>query len=177
MSIRNMFALALLAASGVWAQVPDAPQSQDEASARRARAEAMRGDAGRALAAEQAACRERFLVNDCLEKAQKAHTRKMIEARTLEQGARDYERAAKRREVEAGEAARAAELSGRAAAQEADGERHRAEEARRAEARERKLAEKEAQAAEGRRQMAAEQAARKARLEARARKDAARAAR
>lgn len=177
MSIRRMFALLLLVlpVAGVQAAAP-APQSLEEAAAQGAQADAMRAEAEQRYVAEQARCYGKFLINDCLENARKAHSAALVEARTLEKGARDFERAVHRQEVEAREAQRAAEQPARADDEHTAGERYRAEEARRAEARAAKLADKERQAAEGRRRVAAEQAARQAKQEARARQDAERAA-
>lgn len=179
MHIRSMFALALLAVPLACAQAAEgapAPQSLDEAVAQRAQADAMRAEAERRYAAEQDACYGKFLVSDCLEKARKRHSTALIEARTLEKGARDFEREAQRQEAAAKDAQRAVEQPAREAEQREAGERYRAEEARRAEERAAKIADKERQAAEGRRKAAAEQAARQAKQEARARQDAERAA-
>ena len=164
----------------VRAQVPEAavqpPMSLEEARAQRASAEVLKSEAQQHYAAEQDACYKKFLVNDCLDAAKTVYTGSMLKVRELDQASREVEREARRREVEAKEATRAAELPQREAEQQAQAERHRAEEAGKAAERERKLADKARQAEEGRRKSAAEQAARREKLEKRAKEDAERAA-
>ena len=88
---------------------PPVPKTLEEADAQRARASEMRSQAEKTLAAEQAACYQKFLVNSCLDDAKKKYTRTSIEARELDQPARDFQRDAKRKEVEAKEQKRAAD--------------------------------------------------------------------
>lgn len=176
--VRHFLLVGLIAANAAWAQTPEAsaPLSLEEARAQRVRAEALKSVAQKRYAAEQDACYKKFLVNDCLESAKASYTGSMLKARELDKAGRDVEREAHRREVEAKEATRAAELPQRDAEQQAQAERYRAEEAGKAAERERKLAEKARQAEEGRRKTAAEQAARQEKLERRAKEDAERAA-
>jgi colicin import membrane protein len=180
MHIRNLLAACLIVAPAAWAQMPTpasaAPLSLEEAHAVRVRAEAMKAEAERRYAADQAACYQKFLVNDCLDAVRVPYTKAMIEARELDKTGRDVEREARRQELDAKDAARAAEAPQRAAEQQAEAERYRAEEAAKAAERQRKLADKAKQAEEGRRQAAAEQAARQEKLAKRAREDAERAA-
>ncbi len=154
------------------APAPEIPQTLEQASAQRARAAAMRDEAERRHEAEKNACYSKFLVNDCLADAKKRYTATIVEARRLDQPARDFEREARRRDVEAEEAQRLADQPAREAEQKASAERFRAEEAAKASARQQKLAEKARQAEEGRQKTAAEQARRQAKLEKRARQDA-----
>ena len=175
-------AASLFFAHAAWAQAPEAepvaqPASLEEAHALRARAEVLRGEAGQRHLLEQDACYKKFLVYDCLDDVKKRYTAAMLQARSLDQAGRDFEREAQRQAVDAKEAARAAESPQRDAAQQSQSERYHAEEAGKAAERERKLADKARQAEEGRRKTAAEQAARRQKLEQRAKEDAERAAR
>ncbi len=161
-----------------WAEVPPPqPQTLEEAGAQRQRAASMRAEAERRHEVEQKDCHTRFLVNDCLAAAKKRYTAAIIEARRLDQPARDFEREAKRQEVEAKEAQRLTDQPRREAEQQESAERFRAQEAAQAAAREQKLATKAAKAEEGRRKEAARQAKRQARIEKRAQQDAEREAR
>lgn len=117
-------------------------------------------------------CHTRFLVNDCLAAAKKRYTATIIEARKLDQPARDFQREAKRQEIEAKEAQRLADQPRREAGQQESAERFHAEEAAKTAAREQKLAAKAAKAEEGRRREAARQAKRQAKQEKRAQQDA-----
>ena len=154
----------------------EVPQTLEEAKAQRARAESMRTAAEREYKAEENRCYGKFLVNDCLEAARKRRTAAIVEARQLEQPARDFERQARHQELEAREKQGLADQPQREAEQRERGERYRAEQAAKAAERERKLADKARQAEEGRKKTAAEQARRQAKLEKRARADAERAA-
>lgn len=174
--------LLLLISTPLWAQTPamepapEVPQTLEQADAQRERASRMRDEADKQLATEQAACYKKFLVNDCLADAKKRHTQTMIDARKIDNPAWDFQREAKRAEVEAKEAKRAAELPQREVDQQQQAESYRADEAARAAARDQKIADKALKAEEGRQKAAAEQAKRKAKLEKRAQKDAERAA-
>ncbi len=148
------------------------PQTLEEAAAQRAQARELRAEADRRLRAEENLCYAKLLVADCLSAARKRHTALVVEARKLEQPAREFERQAKRQDLADKEAQRAAEQKGRTTADEERAERHRAEEAAKAAEREQKLAEKAKKAEDGRRKTAAEQAQRQAKHERRARKDA-----
>jgi hypothetical protein len=179
MLIRSALAAILLFGSSAWAQTTtasDGPQTAEQAAAQRVQIDTLRIQAERRYAEEQNACYRQFLVSDCLAAAKKIHSRTLIEARTLEKGVRDFERAEHRRTVEAKEAARAAELAERDAEQPAQTQHYRAEEARKAAEREHRLADKERQAVEGRKKTEAAQAARQERLAKRAKQDADRAA-
>lgn len=178
MRIQILLLITLLAPGVLLAQTPAASPppslSLEEAHAQRERAETLKSEAQQRYEREQADCRQKFLVNDCLEAARNRYTQTLNEARTLDKAGRDVERAAHREEVEAKEAQRAAEAPQRAAEQAAQAVAYRAEEARKAAERERKLAEKEKQAAEGRKRIAAEEAERRKKLADRARDEAAR---
>jgi len=140
--------VSLSISCAVWAEVsPPLPQTLEEAGAQRQKAASMRAEAERRHEAEQKNCYTRFLVNDCLAAAKKRYTATIIEARQLDQPARDFERAAKRQEVEAKEAQRLADQPRREAGQQESAERFRAEEAAQTAAREQKLATKAAKAA------------------------------
>lgn len=153
------------------AEVP-APQTLEEAKAQRERASALRAEAEHRLDSERKQCYSKFLVNDCLAAAKKRYTATILEAREIDQPARDFEREAKRQEVDAKEAQRLADQPRREAEQKESGERFRAEQAAKTAERERKLAAKAAQAEEGRRKAAAEQAKRQAKQEKRASEEA-----
>ena len=153
------------------APVPE-PRTLDEANAQRARAEQMRRDADARYAEEQQACYAKFLVNDCLDAAKKKRTATMIEARELDLPAREFQRDAKRADVNASEQKRADEAPQRAAEQQQQAEAFRAEEARRAAEREQKIADKARQAEEGRKKTAEEDARRAQKLAERAKRDA-----
>lgn len=176
MRVGGWLLVSLVMSGAAWADelapAPEIPQTLEQASAQRARAAAMRDEAERRHEAEKNACYSKFLVNDCLADAKKRYTATIVEARRLDQPARDFEREARRRDVEAEEAQRLADQPAREAEQKASAERFRAEEAAKASARQQKLAEKARQAEEGRQKTAAEQARRQAKLEKRARQDA-----
>lgn len=179
--MRVVLMVLLWMSCAAWAEPPSppvpVPQTLEEAGAQRERAASMRADAARRLTAEQAQCYAKFLVNDCLVAARKRYTAAIVEARRLDQPARDFEREAKRQEVEAKEAQRIADQPRRESEQQENAERFRAEQAAKASASEQKLAEKTIKAEEGRQKAAAEQAKRQAKLEKRARQDAEREAR
>ena len=148
------------------------PQTLDEANAQRARAEQMRRDADARYSEEQQACYAKFLVNDCLDAAKKKRTAAMIEAREIDLPAREFQRDAKRAELDARDQKRADEAPQRAAEQEQQAEEFRATEARRAAEREQKIADKARQAEEGRKKTAEEDARRAQKLAERAKRDA-----
>ena len=85
-------ALAAFALAPLAHAAPPAPRTLEEADAQRARASEIRNQAEKNLAAEQAACYQKFLVNSCLEDAKKKYTNTVIEARQLDQPARDFQR-------------------------------------------------------------------------------------
>ena len=168
-------ALTTLAAPAlVRAQTAPAPvpQTIEEADAQRARAEQMRRDAEQRYVDEQQLCYAKFLVNDCLDAAKKKRTAAQIEARELDLPAREFQRAARRAEVDAKEQKRADEAPQRAAEQEQQAEEFRATEARRAAEREQKIADKARQAEEGRKKTAEEDARRAQKQAERAKRDA-----
>lgn len=180
MHIRSLLAAGLLLSSPlVQAQATvDAalPQTREQAAVVRAQAEAMRVEAQRVYKVEQDACYKIFLVNSCLEDARKKHTQAVINARKLEQPAREFLRAEDRRDLEVKEAARKANIVSREASQKEQAESYRQDEADKAVARDEKQAAKARKAEAGRQKTAAEQAKRQAKLEKRAQKDAERAA-
>lgn len=173
--------VALLSSPLIWAETPapaeiPIPQTLEQADAQRERVKQMRDEADRNYESEQKACYKKFLVNSCLDDAEKRHTQAMIDARELDIPAREFQREAKRAEVEANEAQRAANLPRRKAEQKEQAEQYRADEAAKAEKRAKKKADKELKAAENRQKLAAEQAKREAKQEKRAKQDAERAA-
>ena len=182
MHIRRLLIVVLLFSHSIWAQTQattpetEIPQTLEQATAQRERAAQMRKESDALFASEQDACYKKFLVNSCLDDAKKRHMQTTIEARKLDSAGRDFQREAKRAEVEAKEAKRATDLSARAAEQKAQTETYRAEEAARAAAREEKIAAKARKAKASRQKTAAEQAKRQAKQEKRAQKDAERAA-
>jgi len=179
MNIRRLLARSLLIAlpslgASAWAQNAAAPvpQTLEEANAQRARATQMHDAAEQNFIAEQEACYAKFLVNSCLDDAKKRRTAALIEARQFDIPAREFQREAKRAEVDAKDAQRAADAPRRAAEEQAQAEKFRADEAARAAEREKKIANKARQAAEGRQNSAAEQAQRQAKQAERAKRDA-----
>jgi colicin import membrane protein len=172
---------SLWVSCAAWAAAPEpaqeVPQTLEAAAEQRARAASMRAEAERRHQADQDRCYTKWLVNDCLAVAKERYTASIVEARKLDQPARDFERQAKRQEVEAKEAQRAADQPRREAEQQESAERHRAEEAAKASAREKKLADKARKAEQGQQNAAAEQARRQAKLQKRAQQDAEREAR
>ena len=83
----------LLASPLLWAQQAGdpapMPQTLEQAEAQRQQAEAMRKDAERRYAAEEAACYKKVLVNPCIDAAKERHTKTIVEARRLEAPARN----------------------------------------------------------------------------------------
>ena len=154
-----------------------APQTLEQANAQRLQAKQMQDSAEKNLVAEQAACYKKFLVNSCLEDAKKKYTNTVIEARQLDQPARDFQREHKRAEVEAKEKQRASDNAQRAIDQQQQATDYRNKEAERAAERERKKAAKAEKAAAGRAKRAEEEAQRQKKNEERARRDAQRAER
>lgn len=148
------------------------PQSAEEAEAQGRRAESLRQEAENRHAAEQAACHQKILVNPCLEDAKKRYTQAIVEARQLDLPAREFQREARRADVEAAKARKAAERPTRDAEQQKQSARHRTEEAAKTAGREQKMTEKERKAEENRKKLAQEQANRQVKAEARARKHA-----
>jgi len=163
--------------AGAQTPAPEIPQTLEQAIAQEQRASAMRKAAADQHLEDQAACYKLFQVSSCLEKAKKRYTQSIIDARNIEIPAREFQREAKRADVEAKEAQRAADLPRREAEQKTQATTFRADEALKAAEREKKIADKARQAAEGRQKSAAEQAERKARNQERAENDAKRAAR
>ena len=183
MHIYPLFLLILIISPSLWAQTPDTrpvehepPQTLEQASAMRQRAKQMNNEADAAYASEQEECYKKFLVNRCLDAAKKRRTQTTIEARKLDSAGRDFQREAKRAEVEAEETRRTADLATRSTEQKAQAETYRTEEAAKVSAREQKIAKKAQQAEAGRKKTAAEQAKRQAKEEKRAKREAERAA-
>ena len=183
--IPGLFVILLLLSSTLRAQTPApgagaapaGPQTLEQASAQRERAKALRKSAEDRYTVEQDACYRKILVSSCLEDAKNRYTQSVIEARNVDIPAREFQREARRAEVDAKEAKRVADRPHREAEQKEQGKEFRSTNELRAAEREAKIAAKAQQAAEGRRKLAAEQAQRQARQEERARKDAERAAR
>jgi hypothetical protein len=177
---RNLLIALLIVSPPILAQAPEAGASStmslEEARALRVRAETLKIEAGKRHQADQEACYKSFLVNDCLATARATHTASLIQARELDKTGRDVEREAHRREVEAKESARAADLPQQQANQQIQAARYRDDEANKAAERERKLADKARQAEEGKLRTAAEQSAHRQKQERRAKEDAERSA-
>lgn len=180
MPVHRLLAGSLLIASlcfcpVLWAQTAaaaDLPQTLDEANAQRARAVQMRDAAEQNFIAEQQACYDKFLVNSCLDDARKRRTQALIDARNVDLPGREFQREAKRAEVDAKEQKRAAEAPQRAAEQQQQAAEYRVEESARAAEREKKIAEKAAMAAEGRQKTAADQKKQQEKQAQRAKRDA-----
>lgn len=180
--IRSFLIVLLIACYPLRAQTlsateaPEAPKTLEQAAAQRARAEQMRKDADSRFAAEEKACYKKILVNDCLDKAKKARTPKILEARKLDSAARDFQREARRADAKAKEAKRLADLPAREIQMKERSASYRADEQAKLAEREKKIAAKAEKAAQGRQKAAEEQARRVAKNEKRAKKDAERAA-
>ena len=168
-------ALMLLASTSQAAADAPVPRTLEEANAQRDRASAMRKEADARYTTEQAECYKKFLVNSCLEDAKKRRTEATLEARKIDNPARDFQRDAKRSDVEAKEAKREADKPVREAEQKAQGEQYRTDEAAKAAARKQKMADKAEKAAKNRQKMAEDRAKYQEKLAARAKKDAERA--
>lgn len=171
--------LLIVAAAPALAQLDSRPLSAAERSEKLGRASVLEGEADReqkaaeaALKAENEVCYKKFLVSDCLDAAKRKHTAAMRAAKNKELEAGELERDVKRRDVAADDARRAAEAPAKEAKQKAQAESYRAEEAAKAQARAEKQAKKEQKAAEGRRKHAEEQAKRQKKLEKHAAKEA-----
>ena len=166
----------LLASQPLWAQKAGdpapMPQTLEQAEAQRQQAEAMRKDAERRYAAEEAACYKKILVNPCIDAAKERHTKTIVEARRLEAPAREFQRESRRGDVEAEKGRRAAEVPAREAERQERAERYRAGEAAKAADREEKRLDKERKAEENRKKLAEEQAKRTLKEEKRAKKQA-----
>lgn len=181
--IPGLFAIFLLVSPALQAQTPatgNAPvglQTLEQASAQRERATAMHKSAEERYAVEKDACYRKVLVSSCLADAKNRYTRSVIEARNVDIPAKEFQREARRAEVNAREAQRVVDSPRREAEQKEHGKEFRSTNEIRAAEREQKIAGKAQQAAEGRRKLAAEQAQRQARQKEREKKDAERAAR
>ena len=182
MIIRHLLAISLFTICPVWAQTPVSdstlvvPQTLEEAATHRERAKTIRDSAEKRHVADQAACYKKFLVNGCLEDVKKSYTQAMIEARKLDNPARDFQREAKRSEQAAKEEKRRADLSLRTIDQKEQAEKFRSAEAAKTVERTKKEAARAQKAQAGRKKTAEEQVKRQARQEKNAKKDAERAA-
>ena len=172
--IRSLSALSLLVSPALWSQTlaPELPQTLEQAAAQRARAAQMVNEADKRYADEKAICYTKFLVNGCLADASKRHTDALIEARNVDIPARDFQREARRTDVEVKEAKREADRPVRDADQKEQAEGYRADEVAKAAEREKKIAAKEQQATETRQKLAEEQAKRQAKQQQREKRDA-----
>lgn len=168
-----------LVLSGLACAADVVPMSAAEKQQKLARAAALKEESARIereadarYRAEQKACYEKFLAASCLEEAKKQHTQASREAsrRGIEGG--ELEREVRRNEVAVRDAQRAAEAPKRVAEQQAQGEAFRDTEAKKADARAAKIAEKQKQAAEGRKQRAEDQARQERKLKEHAEKQA-----
>lgn len=168
--------VALCTSLLAWADEPpaaaEAPKTLEQAVLQRERADAMRAAAELRYAAEQNECYGKFLVNSCLVDAKKRYTASIVEARQIDQPAIDFERAARRQDLEAKEAQRAADALVRQADEQESTQQFRAEQAAKLAERDARLADKARKAEEGRAKTAADQAKRQAKLDKRARQDA-----
>ena len=181
MPTHRLLIVFLMFSHSIWAQTPDSPemelpQTMAQATALRERATQMSKESDAIFASEQEACYQKFLVNSCLDSAKKRHTQITIEARKLDSAGRDFQREAKRADVEAKEAKRASDFSVRDAEQKVQADAYHEKEAAKAAARKEKIAAKARKAEAGRQKTAAEQAKRQAKQQKRALKDAERAA-
>jgi hypothetical protein len=149
-----------------------APQTLEQAETQLRRAEAMRDEAERRYAAEEAACHRKILVGGCLEDARERHMQAIIDARRLEIPAREFKRTSRRAEVEEEKSRQAAERPAREAKQRERAERYRTEEAGKAAEREQRRLKKERKAEEKRQKLAEQQAERKSKADERAKRRA-----
>lgn len=172
--IVGLSALFLLLSPALRAQTTplEVPRTLEQAAAQRERATQMVNEADRRYAADKAVCYTKILVNGCLADASKRHTDALIEARNVDIPARDFQREARRAEVEAKEAKREADRPIRDVEQKEQAEAFREDEATKTAEREKKIAAKEQQAAEGRQKLAEEQAKRQAKQQQREKRDA-----
>lgn len=126
---KTLMLIALTVAATAAAQTVPPPDSRD-AKLERARqlheqATAIRDAADRRHAETDAACRQKFFVNSCLEDARQARLDETLKARELDKQARELEREVKRRDVAEREAQRARDAPERAAAAAARAEKNR----------------------------------------------------
>ncbi|MFA7292317.1 MAG: hypothetical protein WC023_08715 [Rhodocyclaceae bacterium] len=171
--------LMSLLAVPAFAQVDSQPMSEMERQGKLDQARSLRDESARmqkaadaSLKAKNEICHKKFLVSSCLEDAHKAHIAESRAAKRKDLEAGELERDVKRRDVAVKDAKRAAEMPKREADQKAQGEAYRANEAKRADDRAAKMAKKEQKAAEGRRKHAEAQLKHQQKLEAQARKEA-----
>jgi hypothetical protein len=151
------------------------PKTIEEADAQRERASKMRSAAKKRYERESAACYEKFLVNDCLDGAKKRRTQTMIEARTLDAPAREFQQNAKRADAAAKAKQREVERIAREAEHEKQAADFHAKEASEAQQREAKIGEKESKTREARQKSAREASKRQARQKSREKREAKRA--
>jgi hypothetical protein len=149
---------------------PPVPRTPEEAEAQRRKADAMRKEAERRYAEEEAGCYRRIRVNDCRDEARERRTKTLVEARRIDAPAMEFQRESKRGEIEAEKDRRADERSAREARQKERAASHRAEESAKAAERDRKRLDKERKAEEKRKKRAGEEARRRLEAEKRAQK-------
>lgn len=153
------------------------PRTLEEADAQRKRASELREAADARFAEEEQACYKKFLANKCVDEARTRYRQSVIYARKLDIPAREFQREARRAEVDGKTAKRVAEQPARDAERQQQIEDFHAETSTKAAERKAKLEEKARQAEEGRLKRAQERADYEERKKDWARKDAERAAR
>jgi len=175
MHIRSLLALALMLTQA-WAaaQTTDAPSglTLDQARAQRDQAKTMKAQARKTYDTDVKACQSKAIAIGCVSSAKDRRAEIFKQADALELEGRTVERETLRREAEAKAAKREAEAPGREAKDQADAERFRENEARRATEREKRQAEEPAKLESRHDKVAAEKAARERKLEKQRKKDA-----
>jgi hypothetical protein len=147
--MRLLAALIISLTGTAWAQsaVEFAPGEREQidtkAHALRQQAESMRHEADKQQKIEHDACWKKFLVNSCMDDAKQRRTERIIEARKVEQEARDLERGLRQREAEIRAARWAEEQPRKDAEAAARAERNRQDQQTAMERVERKRAEAE----------------------------------
>lgn len=168
MHIRIFLAVGLMLTQA-WAvaQAPDAPSSLSlhEARAQRAKARTMKAQAKKTYDADVKVCQSKAIAIGCTSSAKDRRAETLKRADALELEGRTVERETLRREAAAKAAKREAEAPVRQARDQADAERFRDSEAKRAAERERRQAGESARLESHRRKLAADQAAHQKKLE------------
>jgi colicin import membrane protein len=168
--------LVLLLIVGAPLQAQENPlpvlRTPGQAEAQREQADAIRKQAQQRYAEEEAACQQKILVNACLDEAKERHTKALMEARRIDNPAKEFQREFRRGEVEAEKKRQAAERANREANQQEQAKRYRAGIAAEAAEREQRWQNKEIKAGENREKLADKQAKRRLKEEKRAKRQA-----
>ena len=129
--LKTPLVLSLLVVGSALAQQAAPPDERatrlDHAQRLHDQAAAIRSEADRAHASAVTECWKKFLVNACLQEADKAQREQQVKAREIDKEAREIEREVKRQDVAEHEARRVAEAPERAAAAAARAEKNRRE--------------------------------------------------